>query len=133
MHARMTSWHLRTKNFDQHAHRQRITSSETSIVPAGSRNSAGSVQMLRLIEVFAAVFTVEPDGVFRTKNRNHDSFLYHIFSNFISLCSHDSRHVKRSLKVLCIWAFLSVFVDVIPNFVTMHNVSNADLSNCVDA
>ena len=67
MHARMTSWHLRTENFDQPAHRQRIISSETSIVPAGSRNSAESIQMLRMVEVFAAVFIVEPDGVFHTK------------------------------------------------------------------
>ena len=66
MHARMTSWHLRTENFDQPAHRQRITSSETSIVPAGSRNSAESVQILTLTEVFPAVFIVEPDGVIGT-------------------------------------------------------------------
>ena len=65
MRARMTSWQQRTENFDQPAHRQRIISSETSIVPAGSRNSAESIQMLRLIEVFAAVFIVEP--VFHTK------------------------------------------------------------------
>ena len=70
----MTSWHMRTENFDQPAHRQRITSSERSIVPAGSRdsvpagsrNSAELVQMLQLIEVFAAVFIVEPDGVIGT-------------------------------------------------------------------
>ena len=128
MHARMTSWYMRTENFDQLAHRQRITSSETSIVSAGSRNSAESVQMLRPIEVFAAVFFVEP-----SKNWNHDCFLYHNFSNFISVCSHNSRRVKRSLSVLCIRAFWSVVVDVIPNFVTMHNVSDRDWSDCVDA
>ena len=128
MHARMTSWYMRTENFDQLAHRQRITSSETSIVSAGSRNSAESVQMLRPIEVFAAVFIVEP-----SKNWNHDCFLYHNFSNFISVCSHDSRRVKRSLSVLCIRAFWSVVVDVVPNFVTMHNVSDGDWSDCADA
>ena len=58
--------------------RQRITSSDTSIVPAGSRNSAESVQMLRLIEVFAAVFIVEPGGVFHTKIRTMIVF-YTIF------------------------------------------------------
>ena len=91
---------MRTENFDQLAHRQRITSSETSIVSAGSRNSAESVHMLRPIEVFAAVFIVEP-----SKNWNHDCFLYHNFSTFISVCSHVSRRVKRSLSVLCIRAF----------------------------
>ena len=126
MHARMTSWHLQTEKFDQPAPRQRITSSETSIVPAGSRNSAESVQMLRLIEVFTAVFIVEPDRVFHTKNRNRDCFLYHNFSNFIFVCSYDGRHVKRSLRALCIRAFWSVVVDVVPNFVTMHSVSDED-------
>ena len=81
MHARMTSWHLRTENFDQSAHRQRITSSESSIVPAGSRNFAESVQMLRLIEVFAAVFFVEPDGVIGTM-----IVFFTIIFNFISVC-----------------------------------------------
>ena len=101
MHARMTSWHLRTENFDQPAHRQRIISSETSIVLAGSGNSAESMQMLRLIKVFAAVFIVEPDGVFHTKIGTVSVFFTIFFSNFISVCSHDSRRVKRSLSVLC--------------------------------
>ena len=101
MHARMTSWHLRTENFDQPAHRQRITSSESSIVPAGSRNFAESVQMLRLIEVFAAVFFVEPDGVIGTMI----VFFTIIFQFHFCLCSHDSRRVKRSLSGLCIRAF----------------------------
>ena len=99
MRARMTSWHLRTENFDQPAHQHRITSSEKSIVPAGSRNSAESVQMLRLIKVFAAVFIVEPDGVIVTMI----VFFTIIFQFHFYLCSHDS--VKRSLSVLCIRAF----------------------------
>ena len=101
MHARMTSWHLRTENFDQPAHLQRITSSESSIVPAGSRNFAESVQMLRLIEVFAAVFFVEPDGVIGTMI----VFFTIIFKFHFCLCSHDSRRMKRSLSGLCIRAF----------------------------
>ena len=51
---RMTSMHLQTENFEQPAHWRRITSSSTSIVPATSRNSDVSVQVRRLIEVFAA-------------------------------------------------------------------------------
>ena len=97
MHARMASWHLRTENFDQPAHRQRITSSESSTVPAGSRNFAESV----LIEVFAAVFFVEPDGVIGTMI----VFFTIIFQFHFCLCSHDSRRVKRSLSGLCIRAF----------------------------
>ena len=87
MHTRMNSWHLRTENFDQPAHRQRITSSETSIVPAGSRNNAESVQMNRLIKVFAAVLIVEPDGVFHTKIGTMIVFFTIIFQvSFLFVC-----------------------------------------------
>lgn len=37
--------------------------------------------------------------------------------------NNDSRRVKRSLRVLRIRAFWSVFVDVVPNLVTMHSVA----------
>ena len=49
-----------------------------------------------------------------------------IIFNISSVCSHDNRRVERSLRVLCIRAFRSVFIDVVPNFDTMHSGSDQD-------
>ena len=85
----MTKWHLRTENFEQPAHQQRITSSATSIVPASSRNSDVSVQMRQMIEGLAAyalrLFSCDmvhckTFAASSYKYRNHDCFLYHNFS-----------------------------------------------------
>ena len=131
MHARMTSWHLPTENFDQPAHQQRISSSETSIVPAGSR-LCGVCTEAPTDWIFRCCFHCRTWQSLSYKNQNHDCFLYHNFSNIISVCSHDIRRVKRSLSVLCIRAFWSVIIDIVSNFCTMHNVSDEDWSDCID-